>query len=128
MTKQTILSGSPWEDKVGYCRAVRVGNLIEVSGTVAIVDGVTVRADDAYAQTVNIIERIGQVLEQAEASLENVVRTRMFTTDMGRFDDIARAHSQFFNHIKPATSLYEISRLVSPEFLIEIEFTAVINA
>ena len=83
MTKQTILSGSPWENKVGYCRAIRVGNLIEVSGTVAIVDGVTVRADDAYAQTVNIIERTGKVLEQAGASLENVVRTRMFTTDTG---------------------------------------------
>ena len=128
MTKQTILSGSPWENKVGYCRAIRVGNLIEVSGTVAIVDGVTVRADDAYAQTVNIIERIGKVLEQAGASLENVVRTRMFTTDIGHFDDIARAHAQFFSQIKPTTSLYEISRLVGPEFLIEIEFTAVIEA
>ena len=127
MTKQTILSGSPWENKVGYCRAIRVGNLIEVSGTVAIVDGVTVRADDAYAQTVNIIERTGKVLEQAGASLENVVRTRMFTTDIGRFDDIARAHAQFFNQIKPTTSLYEISRLIGPEFLIEIEFTAVVE-
>ena len=128
MTKQTILSGSPWEDKVGYCRAIRVGNLIEVSGTVAIVDGVTVRADDAYAQTVNIIERIGKVLEQAGASLDDVIRTRMFTTDMGRFDDIARAHSLFFDQIKPTTSLYEISRLVAPEFLIEIEFTAMVEA
>lgn len=127
MQKQTILTGSPWEDKVGYCRAVRVGNLIEVSGTVAIVDGVTVRADDAYAQTVNIIERVGTVLQQVGASLENVVRTRMFTTSMACFDDIAQAHSQFFRDIKPATSLYEISRLVGPEFLIEIEFTAVIT-
>lgn len=127
MTKQIILSGSPWEDKVGYCRAVRVGNLIEVSGTVALVDGITVKADDAYAQTVNIIERVGRVLEEAGASLDNVIRTRMFTTDIGLFDDIARAHGQFFSQIKPTTSLYGISQLVGPEFLIEIEFTAIID-
>ncbi|MEZ0485351.1 RidA family protein [Fibrella aquatica] len=128
MTKQTILSGSPWEDKVGYCRAVRVGNLIEVSGTVAIVDGVTVKADDAYAQTVNIIERIGKVLEEAGASLNEVIRTRIFTTDIGRFEDIARAHGQFFSEIKPTTGMYGISQLVGPEYLVEIEFTAVISA
>jgi enamine deaminase RidA (YjgF/YER057c/UK114 family) len=127
MKKQTILSGSPWEDKVGYCRAIRVGNLIEVSGTVAIVDGITVKADDAYAQTVNIIERIGKVLEEAGASLDHVVRTRIFTTDIRRFDDIARAHGQFFSQIKPTSSMYGISQLVGPEFLVEIEFTAVIG-
>ena len=127
MTRQTILSCSPWEDKVGYCRAIRVGNLIEVSGTVAIVDGVTVRADDAYAQTVNIIERIGKVLEETGASLQHVIRTRMFTTDMHHFDEIARAHGQFFSQIKPTTSLYGISQLVGPEFLIEIEFTAIVG-
>lgn len=127
MTKQTILSGSPWEDKVGYCRAVRVGNLIEVSGTVAIVDGVIVKADDAYAQTVNIIERIDKVLEEAGASLDNVIRTRIFTTDIRRFDDIARAHGQFFSTIKPTTGMYGISQLVGPEFMVEIEFTAVIG-
>lgn len=77
-SRQNILSGSPWEDRVGYCRAVRIGNLIEVAGTVAIVDGETVRADDAYAQTKNIIERIAKVLEEAGASLSDVVRTRMF--------------------------------------------------
>ena len=127
MKKQTILSGSPWEDKVGYCRAVRVGNLIEVSGTVAIVDGITVKSDDAYAQTVNIIERIGKVLEEAGASLDHVVRTRIFTTDIRRFEDIARAHGQFFSQIKPTSSMYGISQLVGPEFLVEIEFTAVIG-
>ena len=127
MTKQTILSGSPWEDKVGYCRAIRVGNLIEVSGTVAIVDGVTVTADDAYAQTVYIIDRIGKVLEEAGASLEHVVRTRIFTTDISRFDDIARAHGQFFSQIKPTTGMYGISQLVAPEYLVEIEFTAVVG-
>ncbi|ARK13175.1 RidA family protein [Fibrivirga algicola] len=127
MTKQTILSGSPWEDKVGYCRAIRVGNLIEVSGTVAIVDGETVKADDAYAQTVNIIERIGKVLEEAGASLEHVVRTRIFTTDISRFEDIARGHGQFFSQIKPTTGMYGISQLVAPEYLVEIEFTALLG-
>jgi len=127
MPKQTILTGSPWEDKVGYCRAVRIGNLIEVSGTVAIVDGETVRADDAYAQTKNIIDRIALVLQQAGASLQDVVRTRIFTTDIDRFDDIARAHGEAFRDIKPTTAMYEISRLVAPEYLVEIEFTAIVE-
>ncbi|MBO9638856.1 RidA family protein [Siphonobacter aquaeclarae] len=126
-SRQNILTGSPWEDKVGYCRAVRIGNLIEVAGTVAIVDGETVKADDAYAQTKNIIERIGKVLEDAGASLSDVVRTRMFTTDINRFDEIGRAHGEFFKDIKPVTAIYEISRLVSPDYLIEIEFTAVVG-
>ncbi|MDQ1086829.1 RidA family protein [Siphonobacter sp. SORGH_AS_1065] len=124
--RQTILSGSPWEDKVGYCRAVRIGNLIEVAGTVAIVDGEKVKADDGYAQTKNIIERIERVLEEAGASLKDVVRTRMFTTDLTKFDEIGRAHGEFFKDIKPVTAIYEISKLVSPEYLIEIEFTAVL--
>ena len=124
--RQTILSGSPWEDKVGYCRAVRIGNLIEVAGTVAIVDGEKVKADDGYAQTKNIIERIEKVLEEAGASLKDVVRTRMFTTDLTKFDEIGRAHGEFFKDIKPVTAIYEISKLVSPEYLIEIEFTDVL--
>jgi enamine deaminase RidA (YjgF/YER057c/UK114 family) len=97
MSRQNILSGSPWEDKMGYCRAVRIGNIIEVAGTVAIVDGEKVKADDAFAQTHNI-----------------------------RFDDIARAHGSFFGDIKPTTGIYEISALVSPDYLVEIEFTAVL--
>ncbi len=126
MSRQNILSGSPWEDKMGYCRAVRIGNIIEVSGTVAIVDGDTVKADDAYAQTVNIIERIGKVLEEAGAGLTDVVRTRIFTTDISRFDDIARAHGLYFGASKPTTGIYEISKLVSPDYLVEMEFTAVL--
>ncbi len=125
--RQTILSGSPWEDKVGYCRAVRLGNLIEVAGTVAIVDGEKVKADDGYAQTKNIIERIEKVLQEAGASLTDVVRTRMFTTDMGKFDEIGRAHGEFFKDIKPVTAIYEISKLAGPDYLIEIEFTAVLS-
>ncbi|MCF2499797.1 RidA family protein [Dyadobacter chenhuakuii] len=127
MSRQNILSGSPWEDKMGYCRAVRIGNIIEVAGTVAIVDGEKVKADDAFAQTNNIIERIEKVLQEAGASLNDVVRTRIFTTDISLFDDIARAHGAFFRDIKPATGIYEISKLVAPEYLIEIEFTAILS-
>ncbi|MDJ1498061.1 RidA family protein [Cytophagaceae bacterium DM2B3-1] len=127
MPRQNILTGSPWEDKMGYCRAVRIGNTIEVSGTVAVVDGEKVKADDAYAQTQNILERIEKVLEQAGASMKDVVRTRIFTTDITQFDNIAKAHGTYFKDIKPTTSLYEISKLVAPEYLVEIEFTAIVE-
>ena len=128
MSRQNILTGSPWEDKMGYCRAVRIGNIIEVSGTVAIVDGEKVKADDAFAQTNNILERIAIVLEEAGASMKDVVRTRIFTTDISQFDNIAKAHGACFKNIKPTTGIYEISRLVDPEYLVEIEFTAVLSA
>jgi enamine deaminase RidA (YjgF/YER057c/UK114 family) len=127
MSRQNILSGSPWEDKMGYCRAVRIGNIVEVAGTVAIVDGEIVKEDDAFAQTKNIIERIEKVLQDAGASLNDVIRTRIFTTDINLFDDIARAHGAFFGDIKPTTGIYEISKLVSPAYLVEIEFTAVLQ-
>ncbi|MCF0072621.1 RidA family protein [Dyadobacter sp. CY261] len=127
MSRQNILSGSPWEDKMGYCRAVRIGNIVEVAGTVAIVDGEKVKADDAYAQTHNIIERIEKVLQEAGANLTDVVRTRIFTTDITAFDEIARAHGAYFRDIKPTTGIYEISKLVSPDYLVEIEFTAIVQ-
>lgn len=127
MSRQNILSGSPWEDKMGYCRAVRIGNIVEVAGTVAIVDGEKVTATDAFAQTHNIIERIDKVLSDAGATLGDVIRTRIFTTDINHFDDIARAHGAFFGDIKPTTGIYEISKLVSPDYLVEIEFTAVVQ-
>ena len=127
MSRQNILTGSPWEDKMGYCRAVRIGNIIEVSGTVAIVDGEKVKADDAYAQTNNILERIVKVLEEAGASMNDVVRTRIFTTDITQFDNIAKAHGAYFGGIKPTTGIYEISKLVAPEYMVEIEFTAIVQ-
>ena len=127
MIRQNILTGSPWEDKMGYCRAVRIGNIIEVSGTVAIVDGEKVKVNDAYAQTNNILERITKVLEEAGASMNDVVRTRIFTTDITQFDNIAKAHGAYFGVIKPTTGIYEISRLVAPEYMVEIEFTAIIS-
>ena len=126
MSRQNILTGSPWEEKMGYCRAVRIGNIIEVSGTVAIVDGEKVKADDAYAQTLNILERIEKVLEEAGAGMKDVIRTRVFTTDISQFDNIAKAHGAYFKDIKPTTRMYEISKLVAPEYMVEIEFTAVL--
>ena len=125
MKRENILTGSPWEDKMGYCRAVRIGNIIEISGTVAIVDGEKVKADDAYAQTVNILERVKVVLEDLKVSMEDVIRTRIFTTDITTFEDVAKAHALFFKDIKPTTGFYEISKLVAPEYLVEIEFTAI---
>ncbi len=127
MKRENILSGSPWEDKMGYCRAVRIGNSIEISGTVAIVDGDKVKADDAYAQTVNILERVQVVLEDLKVSMDDIIRTRIFTTDISTFEDVAKAHALFFKDIKPTTGFYEISKLVAPEYLVEIEFTAIVT-
>ena len=127
MKRENILTGSPWEDKMGYCRAVRIGNIIEVSGTVAIVDGENVKADDAYAQTYNILERVEKVLEDLNVGIKDVIRTRIFTTDVSTFEEVARAHSAFFKDVKPTTGFYEISKLVAPEYLVEIEFTAVVQ-
>jgi enamine deaminase RidA (YjgF/YER057c/UK114 family) len=127
MQRKNILSGSPWEDKMGYCRAVRIGNIIEVAGTVAIVDGEIVKKDDIYGQTLNILTRIEKVLEETGASMADVVRTRMFVTDISRWEEVAKAHGAFFKDIKPTTGIYEISKLISPDYLIEIEFTAVVG-
>jgi enamine deaminase RidA (YjgF/YER057c/UK114 family) len=125
MKRENILTGSPWEDKMGYCRAVRIGNIIEVSGTVAIVDGEKVKADDAYAQTLNILERVEKVLEDLKVGMKDVIRTRIFTTDVSTFEDVAKAHATFFKDIKPTTGFYGINQLVAPEYLVEIEFTAI---
>jgi enamine deaminase RidA (YjgF/YER057c/UK114 family) len=125
MKRESILTGSPWEDKMGYCRAVRIGNIIEVSGTVAIVDGNKVRADDAYAQTLNILERVEKVLEDLNVGMKDVIRTRIFTTDVATFEAVATAHATFFKDIKPTTGFYGINQLVAPEYLVEIEFTAI---
>ena len=127
MSRKNILTGSPWEDKMGYCRAVRIGNYIEVSGTVAIVDGTIVKANDAHAQTLNILERVAKVLEELDASMKDVIRTRIFTTDVSLFEDIATAHAKYFKDIKPTTGFYGINQLVAPEYLVEIEFTAIIT-
>jgi enamine deaminase RidA (YjgF/YER057c/UK114 family) len=121
-------SASVWEDVVGYSRAVRVGNVVEVSGTVAAdEDGNVIGRDDAFQQTIYILEKIGKALNEAGAAFEDVVRTRMFVTDINRFNEYAKAHAEIFSSIKPCTSMIEIKSLVSPEYLIEIEVTAIIS-
>lgn len=127
MKRENILTGSPWEEKMGYCRAVRIGNIVEVSGTVAIVDGEKVKSNDAFAQTINILERVEKVLEDLNVGMKDVIRTRIFTTNIDTFEDVARAHAQFFKDIKPTTGFYGINQLVSPDYLVEIEFTAVLQ-
>jgi enamine deaminase RidA (YjgF/YER057c/UK114 family) len=119
-------SGAKWEDIVGYSRAVKIGNIIEVTGTVSVDDNsLLVGKDDAYAQTKFIIEKIHKVLQRAGASLEDVVRTRMFVTDISRWEEYGKAHGEFFKDIKPCTSMIEVKGLIAPEYLVEIEATAI---
>lgn len=124
-----ISSGAVWEDKVGYSRAVRVGNHIDVSGTVAADEqGKVVGKDDPYEQTKYILHKIEKALIAAGASLNDVVRTRMFVTDISRFEEYAQAHGEVFSGIKPCTSMIEVKGLVAPEYLIEIEAIAILSA
>lgn len=126
--RTNISSGAVWEDLVGYSRAVKVGNIIEVSGTVASdTNGNVVGRDDAYQQTSFILQKIETALKDAGASLKDVVRTRMFVTDISRFQEYARAHAEVFGSIKPCTSMLEVKGLVSPDYLIEIEATAILS-
>lgn len=128
MKRQNISSGAPWEAKVGYSRAVRIGNTIEISGTVALKVGKLVGKGDAYHQTKRILEIIEDVLEQAGASLSDVIRTRMFVTNIeGDWQAIGRAHGEVFGKIRPATSMVEVSGLIGPDYLLEIEATAIIS-
>ncbi|MFK7953244.1 MAG: RidA family protein [Ekhidna sp.] len=123
--RKNISSGAPWEDQVGYCRAVRVGNIIEVSGTAPVRDGTTV-GDNAYEQTKVCLEIIKEAIEEAGGKIEDVVRTRMFVTDISQWVAIGKAHGEVFESIKPATSMVEVKALIDPEMLIEIEATAIL--
>lgn len=121
-----ISSGAPWEDIVGYCRTVRVGNVIEVAGTTAVDEnGNVVGEGNLYAQTVYALQKIEKALLVAGAALKDVVRTRMYVTDISQWEQAGRAHGEFFRNIKPAATMVEVKALIDSKLLIEIEATAI---
>jgi enamine deaminase RidA (YjgF/YER057c/UK114 family) len=123
-----ISSGAKWEDIVGYSRAVRVGNMIEVAGTTAVDErSEIVGVNNPYEQTKYILAKIEKALIEAGASMKDVVRTRMFVTDISKWEEIGKAHGEFFKEIKPAASMIEVKGLINPELLVEIEVTAILS-
>lgn len=120
-------SGTHWETVVGYSRALKIGDIIEVAGTTAVEDNEIIGINDAYAQTVFIIRKIQKALKELDADLKDVIRTRLYVSDISRWEEIGRAHGQFFKDIKPASTMVEVSSLVNPNMLVEIEATAIVK-
>ena len=128
MERTNYASGAKWEDIVGYSRAVRMGNIIEVTGTVAVDEhNKLIGPNNPYEQTKFIIQKIEAILKKAGAGLEHVIRTRMFVTDIKRWEEYGKAHGEFFKSIRPCTTMVEVNALIAPEYLIEIEATAILQ-
>ena len=127
MVRKNISSGSPWEGTIGYSRAVRIGNIVEVSGTTAMDGDKLVGEGDIYAQTKFILQKIEAALTEAGASLAQVIRTRIFTTDISQWEKIGNAHGEMFGNIKPATTMVEVAKLIDAKHLVEIEASAIIS-
>ena len=127
MKRVNIPAGTIWEDVVGYSRAVKIGNVIEVSGTAAVDNGQIVGKGNAYEQTKFILKKIEKTLGSLGSGMNEVIRTRIYVTDISRWEEIGKAHGEFFNNIKPATSMVEVKSLIDPDMLVEIEATAITN-
>ena len=126
--RKNISSGTKWETIVGYSRAVRVGNIVEVSGTTAVDGDTIVGKDDVYEQAKFIFQKIEKALKEAGAEMSDVTRTRLYVTDIDlQWEQVAKAHAEFFSEIKPVTTIVEVNKLINPDLLVEIEVTAVVN-